>query len=385
MDEFIIDIGLCDDTEQSVNGHSDNFSHVLSHVLYGSSKEHVCQECLTLNITWDTILTNYILNGSTRDRFYHLAILNNKYDNISIENIRKIIDILKEGYIAMFDSSLPFSTHNVHICRFFFESATRIGEFREKLMEYCTKSVQNFTREDKQHLIDVLPRCDLKDMVLKDLRTIDTPLTSKTREILYYQDTQSAHLVNIVTNDGKPLKDRSLEFDIFVNELPEDIKCMKAIEDIRINNSEQINLRSTFVHVIDTIKTLSNSVKYDVMKRLKEELQEMTNTCATGMNVRLVNILTGYTENIKLALPFEDELKGAVFARMNKKLEVMPEAFKNMYVINMLDDVKVAEYVLFKERVKTEIYQELIKEYKSCPGFDDTLFNSTFSEACRFI
>lgn len=352
-----------------IDDHDYLYEHLVRHAL-----EVVKCDCRKFTID---DLYDYVMSGLPRDRFYYLAQLNRAdYDNIPRNLLIKKIKILTEAYTSLFDPSLPFSSHNVHICRFFFESASRIGAFRDMLMEYCSGLAES-TVIDRQHLIDVLPRCDLKDKILKSLQSIDIAPRLATESL--YHDTQSAHAVKIVTEDGNPLIDRSSEFEAFVAKLPDTLRKMEVIDKIRIDNSEY-NLCSVFVHVIDTINNLPG-VKTEVMQRLAEELKEMTDTCATGMRVRLVNVLSGYTTTIRIALPFEAELNAAFFARFNKKLSEASVALRNMYSESITERMKRGEYILFKETVCSELYDELQKEYKTMPGYDSRLFTTAFASA----
>lgn len=318
-----------------------------------------------------------LMVGSFHDRFYYLAQFNRHQTN-SRETLFKKIEMITEAYKDLFDENLPFSTHNVHICRFFFESASRIGDFRDKLLKYC-QDLENPSVEDRQHLIDILPWGEFKEKTLKSLQSLEVTLPRRGEDALYHNDTQSAHNVVIITEDGKDLEDRSREFDDYVSLLPENIKTMKVIDDIRINNSVQCNVRSTFVHVLDVIN--NHEDKAELMERLKEELEEMTDTCTTGVNTRLVNVLTGYSSKIRIALPFEAELKAAVFARFNKRLSESSAALREMYSASITDREKKVEYILFKEAMRAEMYIELKKEYETMPGFDSKLFNTALADA----
>ena len=317
-------------------------------------------------------------NASVHNKFYYLALLNQYRPNLTREQLFAKVKLLREAYEELFDPSLPFSTHNVHVCRFYFESATRIGEFRDKLLHYCS-TLSNSTVEDRQHLVDILPRCDLKDTIMKSLQSLENQTPRRGDDVLYCNDKQSSHAVVIVTEDGKELCDRSAEFEATVATLPKELRELQVINDIRINNSTLHNIKSTFVHVLDIINNHAN--KYELMRRLKEELEEMAGTCTTGMNARLVNVLTGYTSELKVALPFESELKAVVYTRFNKRLSEASDTLRDMYLTSITDREKKPEYVLFKEAMRAELSAELRKEYETMPGFDSGLFNTAFSDA----
>lgn len=379
MDD-IIDIDASDETfEQLLR--DENVERTRDKIDYGSFHDRIYyisqldrNQAFIKNIERVREKINY---GSFHDRFYYLAKLNRHQTN-SREALIKKIEMLTEAYKDLFDPSLPFSTHNVHICRFFFESATRIGEFRDRLLKYC-EDLENPSVEDRQHLIDILPCGELKERTLKSLQSLEISAPRRGNDILYHNDTQSAHVVDIITENGKVLDDRSSEFEDYVSQLPEKFRSMKVIDDIRINNSTHCNVRSTLVHVLDIIN--NHEDRAELMGRLNEELEEMTDTCTTGINARLVNVLSGYSSAIRIALPFEAELKASVFARFNKRLSESSNALREMYSSSITDREKKAEYILFKESMRAELYIELRKEYETMPGFDSKLFSTAFSDA----
>lgn len=359
--------------------HSDDFDHVLNHALYGST----CPQCFA---DLDFISEKYLMHGSYRDRFYYLAQLNKHHVGLTRETLFKKVTILHEAYKDLFDPTLPFSTHNVHVCRYFFESATRIGDFRATLLRYC-EDLDNPSIEDMQHLIDVLPHGNIRDTYVTELRIRQMGVAKdggkyNLDDPLYHEGGDSAHVVSVVTKDGAELPDLSDRFEECVSKLEKDISSHLAIEAIRINNSVK-NLRSTFVHVVDIIN--EHDKKDEMFKRLKEELNDMTDVCTTGMNARLVNVLTGYSDKIRIALEFEAELKATVYARFSSELLKTADSFRTMYYECIVSKEKKPEYILFKETTRAKLYDEIKREYETMPGYNEELFNSTYSKICSEI
>lgn len=357
----------------------EEFTHRLKYALYGGD----C-ECCTGLVDIDFIAETYCNNGTYRDRFYYLARLNEQHKNISREILLRKISILTKSYMDLFDPNLPFTTHNVHVCRFFFESATRIGEFRDTLMRYCENLT--LTQDTINHLYDILPRCALKDTVSAHATINVRRRNQYGAEVettpQYYENKQNVHLVDICTKDGCRMKDRSEDYDACVGNLPDEIRNMHAIEAIRISNA-QMNLRSTFVNVVDVINKQQNEeIRVEMYKRLKEELVEMDGYCATGMNMRLINVLTGYTDELQIKISFEREMKATLFARFKIKLDEMSVAFKDMYYEGMLVSDKPPDYLQFRTNITSQLYPEIKSEYKSIPGFDEKVFDYVYEKAC---
>jgi hypothetical protein len=58
--------------------------------------------------------------------------------------------------------------------------------------------------------------------------------------------------------------------------------------------------------------------KYEMIKRLLEELDEMSGTCSSGFVSRLVNVLSGFDEKLSIRISYEDQ----IIANMNGRLNV---------------------------------------------------------------
>lgn len=349
------------------------FTHRLKHALY-------CCDCACCDetINLDYIADTYCNVGTYSDRFYYLSRLNEFHEGISREIMNKKIEVLTSSYMELFDPDLPFIDHNVHICRFFFESATRIGKFRDTLLRYCEDLTR--TQDVVNHLYDILPRCMLKDKISRlAVREVNDGFGAWKEPATYHESKQNVHLVDLHTKDGKPLRDRSSEFDKYVSKLPDDIKRMPAIKDIRINNSS-ISLRSLLVHVIAIISR--HDAKMELYQRLREELIEMNGFCATGMKMRIINVLSGYSDEIQLKLAYEREMKATLFARFKARLDELPEDTKNTYYLGMIDECKSSEYIETRAKITSDLYKEILDEYKSIPEFAMSTFDSAFKKAC---
>lgn len=129
---------------------------------------------------------------------------------------------------------------------------------------------------------------------------------------------------------------------------------------------ENLNLSDILVIVLNKIKSFDEQIKKECYKRLLEEIKDSDDTCHTGYVSRLVNVLSGFVEGEDYILTIDprDELRSAVFARLNTAIANLPTYLKED-VTNSLwgDDKSVFEEFLglYGETIK----DELIEEYKN--------------------
>ena len=100
----------------------------------------------------------------------------------------------------------------------------------------------------------------------------------------------------------------------------------------------------------------------ELKRRLYEELVEMDKTCSSGIFVRLMNTFTG-TEFCGVNISFENEIRGAVFARLNSYLELQGSEIKETIMTEMVENGSKDTLIEFVERFSPK--EELEKEYDS--------------------
>jgi hypothetical protein len=126
---------------------------------------------------------------------------------------------------------------------------------------------------------------------------------------------------------------------------------------------EGLTLTDIFILVVDKIQTFSESIKSECYKRLIEEILDSEQTCHTGYVSRLINVLSGFVEgdNYLFTINPSDELRSAVFARLNASISTLPPYLKEDVLNSLWGDDK---------SVFDEFYQmynpedELQKEYE---------------------
>ena len=131
---------------------------------------------------------------------------------------------------------------------------------------------------------------------------------------------------------------------------------------------ENLTLVDIFIIVFHKIQSFIPEIKDECFKRLVEEINESDNTCHTGYVSRLVNVLSGFVQEDRYMFTInpKDELRSAVFARINASMTALPPYLKED-VLNSLwsDDKTTFEefYNLYtpEEELKEE-YKEILSE-----------------------
>ena len=150
----------------------------------------------------------------------------------------------------------------------------------------------------------------------------------------------------------------------FTNEDGEKIQhsIKRFILDNTLYSQYSVSLLNLLIRCYYYIQTREDD-KHELMKRMCEELADMSHTCTTGHIYRLVNIFSGY--DVEMKIPVEEEIKGCVFARLTKIIESKDEDIQLEIWDSIGDAEEVAEekfYKLLGKDIST-MCDELKKEY----------------------
>jgi len=161
-----------------------------------------------------------------------------------------------------------------------------------------------------------------------------------------YNNQQNVHVISVdenITLFLEKLIDMNFEINIpsledekaysefledFINKISEYSKTMfneesqkriqnsitRFIYDNTMYSKTNITLLQLLIRSYLYIQTLE--YKEELMLRLCQELDDMSDTCTNGHLVRLVNVFSGY--DMEMRMPVEEELKSCVFARLQK-------------------------------------------------------------------
>jgi len=108
-----------------------------------------------------------------------------------------------------------------------------------------------------------------------------------------------------------------------------------------------------------------NEHKDEMLKRLLEELDDMSGTCSSGFLSRLVNVISGFDENLSIRISWEDQIIANFSGRLNslaQKITDKDSPFYNEKVNDVIElfinnDIGVKRHIV-KQITKNEILTE---------------------------
>jgi hypothetical protein len=107
----------------------------------------------------------------------------------------------------------------------------------------------------------------------------------------------------------------------------------------------------------------SNEFKSEMIKRLLEELEEMSGTCASGFLSRLVNCLSGFGE-LQITISIEDQLIANFIGRLNaysRKILDKDSPFYNEKIYDIIELLIYENNIIFKHKNKEKQNIEIKK------------------------
>lgn len=157
------------------------------------------------------------------------------------------------------------------------------------------------------------------------------------------------------------------------------IKILSALQRIKIDGSLftelEVSLIDILLRVWQKIKTYHLDKSENLYDKLLEELEEMSDTCASGHALRLANVFSIYEDNFKIS--WKDQIFSNLKGRMNAKIRNSSEEEKEILSVGMLPDSEDFEkYQLIVNRLLNEVKEEMEKEFVG----EGYLFSSRFEE-----
>lgn len=143
----------------------------------------------------------------------------------------------------------------------------------------------------------------------------------------------------------------------------------------------EVNMCDILIMVWMKIK--SSIHKEELEKRLIEEMEEMNGLCATGHISRLINILSGFFDNMSVKISFKDQLKNYVYNFYNKILGSMTDDISEKIIDEMTEsDIDKKETLM--KMVNDNNNKEILKREFSninTEEFEDW-YNSSIKSYC---
>jgi hypothetical protein len=242
------------------------------------------------------------------------------------------------------------------------ELGGKFSTFYENKENVHTKEIEDSVRETVQFLdtlnLKPIPSFDTVSYNLKQL----AKKMYRPKEIKY--NTKNVQL----------LKKELCELNIPIREHIELIKEELSVEEDKVSNALlRIELdRTIFKGINHTLKSVllllytyiqSQDAKYELERRLVEELIDMSGTCTSGYISRLMNVLSGFGD-YSLRISWQDQISANLKGRLNAKMqkdENMEKIIEEMINRDLADR---SEFLKFFRKNISSIREEMYQEFR---------------------
>lgn len=351
----------------------DNYKHTLKKIL---------KICLDKNI----------------DIQYRYDIIQNiqKNNNINI----KYVDAL---YLNFLNNKNTYTRYKIYASQYIFKHHNRFNNEEIKNIEYichdiCLDNMMDYNiRAD---CADMLIRCSNNEEIKNIARDIIIMLgVSKGGFKTIYNNRQNVHEDDI-DNSCKKILEKLAERDMSVRDgkiVNFDDVCKELLDEIKDegeskngseskDEGEKINIiKGSLLRInIDqalylgqTIKTIFIKIwthlckhehKDELKKRLVEELVDSKGKCGSGYVTRLLNVFSGYDNDLSIQISYKHQIKSNVIAILNRKIKnIRDEEIKCELVDEFIIDGALSEKKRLSEFFRNNlmsIRDEMLNEYK---------------------
>lgn len=150
-------------------------------------------------------------------------------------------------------------------------------------------------------------------------------------------------------------------------------KVIESFQRIIIDTSRYEGLPMCDIMMLVWEKICTSKDKDELVHRLIDELHEMHQTCSTGHLSRLINILSGFYDDIQpIRISFKDQLRSNVFARYTAAIKSLGYHEQEAIVQEMTTSSKpTIEEVKYSYSPKEELEDEFVPEYITKEDFNE--------------
>jgi hypothetical protein len=242
---------------------------------------------------------------------------------------------------------------------------------------------------------------DIADLLLKftdeSAKELGMKILSKLEGIKgrrnFYHSSQNVHHINVDENLNEFIKFlSSYQSLVIVKGTEEDLfeECKNTIyKIIKDDNKIKQSLHRIYLdpHIYNGFTMLTIFLKVwliinkhdhkdELIKRLLEELTDMSETCSTGHILRLSNVFTGFGFTIKMSI--QSEMRSKISYIIQKEIQCNKDVDLQLELIdNMTSEEEMNIFCKFFMKNTVVIKEELLKDYK------DILDKDEFEELFR--
>lgn len=150
-------------------------------------------------------------------------------------------------------------------------------------------------------------------------------------------------------------------------------KITKSFQRIVIDTARYEGLPLIDILLLVWEKICSSSSSDELKKRLLDELYDMDETCSTGHLSRIINVLSGFFDDIQpVKISFKDQLRSNVFARYSFAMKTLTRYEQDTILNEMTSDYKpTIEDFILSYSPRDELMEEFVPDYLSMEDFEE--------------
>ena len=147
---------------------------------------------------------------------------------------------------------------------------------------------------------------------------------------------------------------------------------IESFQRILIDTAKYEGLNMVDILLLVWEKICSSDSKPELEKRLLDELHEMDKTCSSGHLSRIINVLSGFFDDIQpVKISFPDQLRTNVFARYTTAMRSLGQHEQDTILQEMTsEDKPTIEDFIFSYSPIDELREEFVPEYMTLEEFE---------------
>ena len=331
------------------------FRKILSNVSY-SDIRYLYKTEINKPIFWDDLVYNLQFNFLINDNSVNYTILSGQYllqfycennMNLSLTIQHIMLNIAEDAtrdYNERADAAdtiLSYS-NNTEILEQAQNIIIQLGITSQKDVTIFDNKQNVHTQEIEQSAIHILEF--INNMTIKKQITFEDVLSEINKMLL--TNKQETRVDNKLSNTTCKFCESYLINDKFCNSTCEMLldkheKIKVSLNRIKLDRCLYSKFSNTLENILLKVwNYISTSEFKDELKiRLLDELQDMSGTCSSGFLTRLVNVISGYEDNLNIKISWEQQIVANFVGRMNYQLKQLISNNNNSLFVDKIDEI----------------------------------------------
>ena len=163
-----------------------------------------------------------------------------------------------------------------------------------------------------------------------------------------------------------------------INEENNKEKILQSLNRIELDNALYSKFNDSLKNILIKVWSYiqNNKNKFEMIKRLLQELEDMSGTCSSGFISRMINSVSGFSDEMNIKISWEDQIISNVSGRLNYMITKIKnkdsiyynDKLEEVIILWLNDNAEIKKKIMnnFKKKNNTKITypSDIIKEVK---------------------